>query len=114
LPTSEFIHNAQNDAFTKEYQKKYGTSPGDYSSYEYDGMMALAQALKNNGGKTDSKSLNAALHAVSITAGTTGPIAFDSKGDRPTPTFLAVHATGDPPAFVPLAIRLGGTWQAST
>lgn len=114
LPTSEFIHNAQNDAFTKEYQKKYGTLPGDYSSYEYDGMMALAQALKNNGGKTDAKSLNAALHAVSIAAGTTGPIAFDSKGDRPTPTFLAVHATGDPPQFVPLAIRLGGTWQAST
>jgi ABC-type branched-subunit amino acid transport system substrate-binding protein len=114
LPTSEFIHNAQNDAFTKEYQKKYGTLPGDYSSYEYDGMMALAQALKNNGGKTDAKSLNAALHAVSITAGTTGPIAFDTKGDRPTPTFLAVHATGDPPQFVPLAIRLGGTWKAST
>jgi ABC-type branched-subunit amino acid transport system substrate-binding protein len=114
LPTSEFIHNAQNDAFTKEYQKKYGTLPGDYSSYEYDGMMALAQALKNNGGKTDAKSLNAALHAVSITAGTTGPIAFDSKGDRPTPTFLAVHATGDPPMFVPVAIRLGGVWKAST
>ncbi len=114
LPTSEFIHNSQNDAFTKEYQKKYGTLPGDYSSYEYDGMMALAQALKNNGGKTDAKSLNAALHAVSITAGTTGPIAFDSKGDRPTPTFLAVHATGDPPQFVPLAIRLGGVWKAST
>jgi ABC-type branched-subunit amino acid transport system substrate-binding protein len=114
LPTSEFIHNAQNDAFTKEYQKKYGTLPGDYSSYEYDGMMALAQALKNNGGKTDAKSLNAALHAVSITAGTTGPTAFDTKGDRPTPTFLAVHATGDPPQFVPLAIRLGGTWKAST
>jgi branched-chain amino acid transport system substrate-binding protein len=114
LPTSEFIHNAQNDAFTKEYQKKYGTLPGDYSSYEYDGMMALAQALKNDGGKTDAKSLNAALHAVSITAGTTGPIAFDTKGDRPTPTFLAVHATGDPPQFVPLAIRIGGTWKAST
>jgi branched-chain amino acid transport system substrate-binding protein len=114
LPTTEFIHNAQNDAFTKEYQKRYGTVPGDYSSYEYDGMMALAQALKNNGGKTDAKSLNAALHAVNIASGITGPIAFDSKGDRPTPTFLAVHATGDPPQFVPLAIRLGGTWKAST
>ncbi len=114
LPTTEFIHNAQNDTLSKEYQKRYGTVPGDYSSYEYDGMMALAQALKNNGGKTDAKSLNAALHAVSIASGITGPIAFDSKGDRPTPTFLAVHATGDPPQFVPLAIRLGGTWKAST
>jgi branched-chain amino acid transport system substrate-binding protein len=114
LPTTEFIHNAQNDAFSKEYQKLYGTVPGDYSSYEYDGMMALAQALKSNGGKTDAKSLNAALHAVSIATSITGPIAFDTKGDRPTPTFLAVHATGNPPQFVPLAIRLGGTWKASS
>jgi branched-chain amino acid transport system substrate-binding protein len=114
LPTTEFIHNAQNDAFSKEYQKRYGTVPGDYSSYEYDGMMALAQALKNNGGKTDAKSLNAALHAVNIASSITGPIAFDTKGDRPTPTFLAVHATGAPPQFVPLAIRVGGTWKASS
>jgi branched-chain amino acid transport system substrate-binding protein len=114
LPTTEFIHNAQNDAFSKEYEKRYGTGPGDYSSYEYDGMMTLAQALKNNGGKTDAKSLNAALHAVNISSSITGPIAFDTKGDRPTPTFLAVHAAGDPPQFVPLAIRLGGTWKAST
>src|ERR1700730_2985820 len=61
LPTTQFIHNALNDAFTKAYQTRFGSLPGDYSSYEYDGMMALAQALKNNGGKTDSASLNAAL-----------------------------------------------------
>src|SRR3984893_343520 len=35
LPTTEFIHNAQNDAFSKEYEKRYVTVPGDYSSYEY-------------------------------------------------------------------------------
>jgi hypothetical protein len=28
--------------------------------------------------------------------------------------FLAVHATGDPPQFVPIAIRVGGTWRASS
>lgn len=114
LPVTEFIHNAQNDAFTKEYQARYGTLPGDYSSYEYDGMMALAQALKNDGGKTDAKDLNAALHSVSIASGITGAISFDSKGDRPTPEFLAIHATGNPPTFVPLAIRVGGTWKASS
>jgi len=114
LPTTEFIHNAQNDALSKEYQKRYGTVPGDYSSYEYDGMMALAQALRDDGGKTDAKSLNAALHAVKVASGITGPVAFDSKGDRPAPLFLAVHATGDPPQFVPIAIRVGGTWKASS
>src|SRR5437660_4231 len=114
LPTTEFIHNAKNDKFTSEYQSKYGGAPGDYSSYEYDGMMTLAQALKNDGGKTDAKSLNAAIHGVKISDGITGSIAFDSKGDRPAPEFLAVHAVGSPPAFQPIAIRQNGTWVASS
>ena len=114
LPTTEFIHNTQNDTFTQKYQQKYGRAPGDYSSYEYDGMTALAQALKDDGGKTDAKSLNAALHAVSISQGTTGSIKFDSKGDRPTPLFLAVHASGNPPTFSPIAIRQNGAWVASS
>ncbi len=114
LPTTQFIHNAKNDKFTSEYKAKYGQDPGDYSSYEYDGMMALAQALKDNGGKTDAKSLNPAIHAVSIADGITGNIAFDNKGDRPAPQFLAVHAVGNPPQFQPIAIRKGGTWVASS
>jgi ABC-type branched-subunit amino acid transport system substrate-binding protein len=114
LPTTEFIHNAKNDAFTAAYKAKYGGAPGDYSSYEYDGMMALAQALKDNGGKTDAKSLNAALHAVNIADGITGTIHFDAKGDRPAPEFLAVQASGNPPAFAPIAIRQNGNWVASS
>jgi branched-chain amino acid transport system substrate-binding protein len=113
LPTTEFIHNAKNDTFTKEYESRYGGPPGDYSSYEYDGMMALAQALKATGGKTDAKSLNAALHKVRFT-GITGVVSFDAKGDRPEPEFLAVHATGDPPAFAPFAIRESGKWKAQS
>jgi len=114
LPTTQFIHNAKNDKFTSEYKAKYGQDPGDYSSYEYDGMLALAAALKANGGKTDAASLNTAIHAVSIADGITGNIAFDSKGDRPAPQFLAVHAVGSPPQFQPIAIRKSGTWVASS
>ncbi|TME78561.1 MAG: hypothetical protein E6I46_02095 [Chloroflexi bacterium] len=114
LPTTQFIHNAKNDKFTSAYKAKYGQDPGDYSSYEYDGMMALAAALKANGGKTDAKSLNAAIHAVSIADGITGNIAFDAKGDRPAPQFLGVHAVGSPPQFQPIAIRKSGTWVASS
>jgi branched-chain amino acid transport system substrate-binding protein len=114
LPTTEFIHNASNDAFTAKYKQKYGAPPGDYSSYEYDGMQALAQALRDNGGSTEAKSLNTALHAVSLAQGTTGSVKFDSKGDRPTPLFLAVHATGDPPTFSPIAIRQNGQWVATS
>jgi branched-chain amino acid transport system substrate-binding protein len=114
LPTTEFIHNASNDAFTAKYKQKYGAPPGDYSSYEYDGMMALAQALKDDGGSTKASDLNKALHNVSLASGTTGSVKFDSKGDRPTPLFLAVHATGDPPTFSPIAIRQNGQWVASS
>jgi branched-chain amino acid transport system substrate-binding protein len=114
LPTTQFIHNAKNDKFTAAYKSKYGHEPGDYSSYEYDGMMVLAEALKANGGKTEAKSLNSAIHAVSIADGITGNIAFDNKGDRPTPQFLAVHAVGNPPQFQPIAIRKSGTWVASS
>jgi len=114
LPTTEFIHNAKNDAFTSAYKAKYGGAPGDYSSYEYDGMMTLAKALKDDGGKTDAKSLNPAIHAVQIADGITGNIAFDGKGDRPAPEFLAIQAKGDPPAFAPIAIREKGKWVAST
>src|SRR6266576_2292779 len=114
LPTTQFIHNAKNDKFTADYKAKYGQEPGDYSSYEYDGMMALAQALKENGGKTDAKSLNDALHKVKIADGITGSVEFDQKGDRGKALFLAVHATGNPPAFVPIAIREGGVWKTSS
>jgi branched-chain amino acid transport system substrate-binding protein len=114
LPTTEFIHNAKNDKFTAEYKAKFNQDPGDYSSYEYDGMMALAQALKATNGNTDPSKLNPAIHAVKISDGITGSIAFDSKGDRPTPEFLAVQAKGSPPAFAPIALRQGGTWAASS
>ena len=114
LPTTQFIHNAKNDAFTSKYKAKYGGAPGDYSSYEYDGMMALAQALKDTGGKTDAKSLNDALHKVKIADGITGSVEFDQKGDRGKALFLAVHATGNPPQFVPIAIREEGVWKASS
>jgi ABC-type branched-subunit amino acid transport system substrate-binding protein len=114
LPTTEFIHNAKNDALSKAYTAKYGGTPGDYSSYEYDGMMALAQALKDNGGKTAAKDLNTALHAVNIADSITGAVKFDSKGDRSAPLYLAVHAIGNPPQFAPFAIRKNGTWGPSS
>jgi len=111
LPTTEFIHNTKNDAFSSAYKGRFGKAPGDYSSYEYDGMQAFAKALRDNGGKTDAKSLNAALHKVHTT-GITGDVAFDTKGDRPEPQFLAVRTKGDPPAFFPIAIRDKGVWKA--
>ena len=63
-----------------------------------------------NGGNTSAKALNSALHKVHIT-GITGDVAYDTKGDRPEPQFLAVKSKGDPPAFVSFALRDKGTWK---
>ncbi len=113
LPVTGLIHNAKNDTFAQKYKAKFGRDPADYSSYEYDGMMAFAKALKDNGGKTAAKDLNAALHKVHIT-GITGDVAYDTKGDRPEPQFYAVRAAGDPLAFKVYALREKGAWKLST
>jgi branched-chain amino acid transport system substrate-binding protein len=110
LPVTGLIKNSKNSDFGSRYKAKYGRDAADYSSYEYDGMMAFAQALKDNGGKTAAKDLNAALHKVSIT-GITGPVSFDTKGDRPEPQFYAVKASGNPLAFVVYALRDKGSWK---
>ena len=44
----------------------------------------------------------------------TGPVKFDTKGDRSSPEYLAVRATGNPPQFAPFAIRKNGTWGPSS
>jgi branched-chain amino acid transport system substrate-binding protein len=113
LPVTGLIHNAKNDTFARKYKAQFNRDSADYSSYEYDGMMAFAQALKDNGGKTAAKDLNAALHKVHIT-GITGDVSYDTKGDRPAPQFYAVRTAGDPPAFKVYAVRDKGTWKLST
>src|SRR5205823_420028 len=77
--------------------------------------VALSPSYKLNG---DSACADPSVIKVAGTAvtnpGTTSNIAFDNKGDRPTPQFLAVHAVGNPPQFQPIAIRQSGTWVASS
>jgi len=55
-------------------------------------MMALAQALKNNA--ADRREVSQRRLHASASPRHHRPNRLDSKGDRPTPTFLAVHATG--------------------
>jgi ABC-type branched-subunit amino acid transport system substrate-binding protein len=112
-PTTGFIHNSLNDSFVSTYVSKFGSQPVDFASYEYDGIETLAAALKADGGKTDGNSLNKALRSVNYN-GLTGPVSFDSKGDRPEPIFYALHAQGNPPTVSIYAARLGGTWKLTS
>jgi branched-chain amino acid transport system substrate-binding protein len=91
LPTTQSIHNARTTPSPRPTRPSTAAS-GRLLSYEYDGMMALAQAL-DNGGKTDAKSSMPRCQ-VTIADGITGQVHFDDKGDRPA-AILAVQATGN-------------------
>jgi ABC-type branched-subunit amino acid transport system substrate-binding protein len=71
------------------YQSTYHTGPGPYSSYEYDAVGVLAQAIKN-AGSTDASKVEHALHAIKTYHGITGDFHFDSKGDRKPVNYIII------------------------
>lgn len=67
------------DMFVREYMLAYKQKPGLVAAYAYDGMVALLEAIKKAG--TDRSKMQQALMNLKI-SGATGPIGFDSKGNR--------------------------------
>lgn len=73
--------------YVTDYKAKYSGSPGAYSVYEYDAIQAVAKAAAA-ANSMKAADILAALKSLSFT-GITGPISFNSKGDRS----LAVYTT---------------------
>jgi branched-chain amino acid transport system substrate-binding protein len=65
--------------FIKAYQHKYGSIPNALASYAYDGMNLILEAIKKAG--TGRENIQKSLSAIHY-EGVTGPIRFDSKGNR--------------------------------
>jgi branched-chain amino acid transport system substrate-binding protein len=65
--------------FIKAYQNRYGSTPNALASYAYDGMNVLLEAIKRAG--TGRENIQKSLSAIQY-EGVTGPIRFDSKGNR--------------------------------
>lgn len=86
-PLAQFLTSAK--GYVSAYQAAYGTGPGPYSSYEYDAVGALAQAIKN-AGSTQSAKIISALHAMHSYAGITGTFHFDSHGDRKPVNYIVI------------------------
>lgn len=78
-PLAQFLTSAK--GYVSAYQAAYGTGPGPYSSYEYDAVGVIAQAIKD-AHSTQPAKIDAALHGMSSYAGITGTFHFDSHGDR--------------------------------
>jgi branched-chain amino acid transport system substrate-binding protein len=66
-------------AFTQKYKAKFGSEPGLYTPYFYDGVMLIAAAMKS-ANSTDPVKYLPALARAQYT-GITADIAFDSHGD---------------------------------
>lgn len=66
--------------FVKEYRAVYGKLPGMAAAYAYDGMNALVEAITLAGSR-DREKIQNALVKINFN-GVTGPVQFDSKGNR--------------------------------
>ena len=78
-PLAQFLSSAKD--YVDAYKAAYHTGPGPYSTYEYDAVGVLAQAIKD-AGSTDGGKIIDALHAIKTYHGISGDFHFDKKGDR--------------------------------
>lgn len=78
-PTTEFLPNAKD--FVAKYKETYSQDAGPFSTYTYDGVKIVAEAIKEAKSQ-DKKAIINALHNLKNFQGVTGTINFDSKGDR--------------------------------
>jgi ABC-type branched-subunit amino acid transport system substrate-binding protein len=94
------------DDFKAAYTKSTGKDPATYSIYEHDAMVLTKMAIEK-ANSTKPADINKALHELSYD-GITGPIKFDSKGDRQELTEIAFQVTDN--KFMPLFKSQKGQW----
>jgi len=86
-PLAQFLSSAK--AYVSAYQAAYGTGPGPYSSYEYDAVGVVAQAIKK-AHSTQPAKIIAALRGTTSYNGITGRFGFDSHGDRKPVNYIVI------------------------
>lgn len=94
-PLAQFLSSAK--SYVGAYQSAYGASPGPYSTYEYDAVGVVAQAIRNAHSTTPGK-ITAALKSISY-KGISGDFHFDSAGDRKPANYIIITVKGD--SFAP-------------
>jgi branched-chain amino acid transport system substrate-binding protein len=90
-PLAQFLSSAS--GFVSQYTSAYGTGPGPYSSYEYDAVGVVTQAIKDAGSTAASKII-AALRTITYN-GITGTFHFDSVGDRKPVNYIVIIVRND-------------------
>lgn len=95
---------AASKKFTDAYKKKFNQDPILYAPFTYDAANLLIEAMKK-ANSSDPKAYLPELQKLSFT-GSTGPIAFDEKGDRKDAEITIFTMKGG--KIEPLAVVKGG------
>jgi len=85
MPGSHQRKSKQMESFEKNYQQRYNTSIGPYSTVAYDQVQVLAAAVVR-AGTANPRKVAGALHAIRY-SGLSGNISFDANGDLRELTF---------------------------
>jgi branched-chain amino acid transport system substrate-binding protein len=80
--------------FRQEYKELYGKNPGMVAAYAFDAMNILIEAIRS-AGKSDRELIQKSLQDI-FYEGVTGPVSFDSKGNRLGTYFLSPVKNGIP------------------
>lgn len=73
------VQGPEGRGFRREFEETYGDWPPPLAFYAYDGLMALAEAIRQAG--LNRENIPEALARLKI-EGITGPVEFDSSGNR--------------------------------
>jgi branched-chain amino acid transport system substrate-binding protein len=80
--------------FSREYEELYGENPGMVAAYAFDAMNILIEAIRS-AGKSDRELIQKSLQDIHY-EGVTGPVSFDSRGNRLGTYFLSPVKNGIP------------------
>lgn len=91
--TSSMWLTSKRVLFNDEFRRKYGNLPGAVTTYAYDGMNLLVEAIKKGG--FERENIQKALSEIHY-EGVTGLIQFDQKGNRSGSLVLTPIKDGTP------------------
>lgn len=104
-PLPAFLPGAA--GFVERYTARFGQAPGPFSVYQYDAVMAIAQAIAA-AGSSERADVVAALQKLTL-SGLTGEISFDDKGDREKAIYVTAQVRDG--MFAPhRRLDAGGNW----
>jgi len=87
------------ESFRKKFKEFYGYRPGISAAYAYDAVIMLVEAIRNAG--IDHQKIRESLSEMNYLDGVTGPVSFDTHGNRKGEVGIAYFPGG----------RLIGIWE---